>query len=744
MGVLQNVRRPLLPQNKEADLARYHLLFALCAFTANASVSQHLRPPLSHLAAGRSRRGSSTAPLVTQAAASARNSITLRKLPSPSNLTPRPPHINTERWRLEVCIHRDPLPADFMAPISGSSHTFQKLKLDTSAPQKPAASTFASIPRHDPHHNGVAPSQLAAELADADRSRYNHGLSMTHDANGSTGVNGANGCSTYDGPAVAVASSEEEDDIEAQFRRRTKSISFNNEVTLDSGSRLAIDHPLPKPPTRQTRPDSSDGEDFSDHDFLEIPLSQRRRLQHRVGQAAYPLLPPGAAELAAAEYNDHVASLTSETTASPPEEARTPLETPAEYLLSPLPTTSPIEFPPYFGRRYGSQRSRSFRSEVGDGDGSSRRASRRSSARSGRSMSSMSPAASFLARYKSTDGPLKPTEPDDEGQGIGYHGEYILGKQVGFGGFSVVREVTSIEDGQRVVNAVKIVRKQLKDKSEIENEQIQTQFDHEVEIWRFLRHAYILPLLRVYNTDFATFCITKLNKGGTLYDLVRDLRKRNKKGLPSHMAKRYSFQLASAMRYLHYDVQVVHRDIKLENCLVDMTVPKADVDGGDVLLCDYGMADFIVSDQRDCTEPQSVGSNQNIGPAKTSTWIAGSLQYAAPELFQAGAPVFSPAADVWAFGVVVYALLTASLPFNEGLDVKTSMKIQRGEYDVEFLREAEGLQVDGADAAIELIKGCFEMDPERRWTIHDVLECSWLAGCEQLYGSVSRPWLANS
>jgi serine/threonine protein kinase len=347
----------------------------------------------------------------------------------------------------------------------------------------------------------------------------------------------------------------------------------------------------------------------------------------------------------------------------------------------------------------------------------------------------------LLARYKASENPIKPSEPDDEGQGIGYNSEYIIGKQIGYGGFSIVKEVTSIEEGKPVVNAVKIVRKQQQEKSEFENEQIQTQFDHEVEIWRFLRHPYILPLLRVYTTDFATFCITKLNKGGTLFDLVRETRRIKKTGLPEHLVKRYGYQLASAMRYLHNDVQVVHRDIKLENCLVDMTVANADTDGGDVLLCDFGMADFIVSDQRDGPEPHSIGNNQNIGPAETSTSVAGSLQYAAPELFDAPSPVFSPAADIWAFGVVMYALITAALPFNEGLDIKTSEKIREGSWDEELVRTAESVKEGGVEDALALLRGCLEVNVEKRWTIHNILGCAWLRDYEQRFEDVSRSWL---
>ncbi|CAA9959749.1 hypothetical protein PTMSG1_03157 [Pyrenophora teres f. maculata] len=634
-----------------------------------------------------------------------------------------------------------------MAPISDPSHTFQKLTLNTSTPHKPVASTFASfapLTRKDSPHNGHAQSQLTAEFAAAEPQNITHARNIQrHDRPESD-----------DDGSLAVGSSGSDGDYVSQFRERKKSITFSNEVRLDSGQGVSLGVPVPKSFRQSSqsqlhsRPSESGSySDASPQDYLEMPFSVRRHVPYPVGVPRYPRMPTVVSDLEGAEYRDQVASLTSDATASPPlEEAQTPLEMPSEYMLSPLhAATSPMEFPLFSpsSRRIGPPRTKSFRSEIGE-DGSLRRTSRRSSARSGRSLSSMSPAASFLARYKASEAPIKAPEPDDEGQGIGYDSEYIIGKQIGYGGFSIVKEVTSMENGKPVVDAVKIVRKLQQDKSELENEQIQTQFDHEVEIWRFLRHPYILPLLRVYTTDYATFCITKLNKGGTLFDLIRDIRRKKMNGLSAHLVKRYAYQLASAMRYLHNDVQVVHRDIKLENCLLDMTVPNAERDGGDLLLCDFGMADFIVSDQRDGPEPHSIGDNQNIGPAETSTSVAGSLQYAAPELFNAPGPVFSPEADIWAFGVVVYALLTATLPFNDGLDIKTIEKIQNCDWDPEPIRNSEAAQEGCIEDALALVKGCLEIDVEKRWNVHDILDCAWLRDCEQRFEHVARPWIAQS
>jgi hypothetical protein len=620
----------------------------------------------------------------------------------------------------------------FMASDSASSHSFQKLKIDTSASPKPARSSFANIPRKDSSYSSSHSSQNGHAQSHTEQQRASTGAQPIAGAFPRREHHGSNDHAVPYDLAVGSSGSEEDGFKLAQLKQRTTSISFNNQVRLDTGDTLALEVPIPKSLSRQSH--TPDNGSYSDQEYLEMPYHKRQPLHHQVGVSRYPLLQKTVDDLAHdSEYADQVASLTSETTASPPlDEARTPLETPTEYMLSPITATSPFGFPSFSPHRVNPVRNLSYRSELGE-DAGSKRVSRRSSGRSGRSLGSMSPAASFLARFKASEAPVKPPEPDDEGQGIGYNNEYIIGKQIGYGGFSIVKEVTSMVEGKAVVEAVKIVRKQQQQKSEFENEQIQTQFDHEVEIWRFLRHPHILPLLRVYTTNFATFCITKLNKGGTLFDLVRETKRIKKAGLPEHLVKRYTWQLASAMRYLHNDVQVVHRDIKLENCLVDMTVPNADTDGGDVLLCDYGMADFIVSDQRDGPEPHSSGDNQNIGPADTSTSIQGSLQYAAPELFNASGPVFSPAADIWAFGVCVFALLTATLPFNEGLDVKTIDKIRNGAWNEEVVRNAEAVKDGGADDAIALLKGCIELDVEKRWSVHEILECAYLRGCKERY-----------
>lgn len=655
-----------------------------------------------------------------------------------------------------------------MAPAERSP--FQKLRLNTRASSKPIPSTFAAIRHHD---DGASPGSPFPELGDE---------LWHHDRPSSTLISAELASSTFDRGSQDVYASglrahsqspanghrrpyvHKNSSLEQSFRNRQTSISFAPEVTLETGNSLPMDAPLPRADSQQdsSGPEydgASDvveqeyGQDHEAHHFRthsesdkarydlqtgELRADRRRRLElppFRTGEARHPLLQETVddlAKVAQLEENDRIASLTSGTTLSTNDGTFTPLDSSIEYLQSPLAASSPIEFPSGRSRQNSSVKSKSIYSDRASQPSSLRRSARRTSTRSA---VSMSPASAFLSQWGKDESAI---EPDDEGQEIPDHSGYFIGKQIGFGGFSVVKEVSTMEDGIKIVRAVKIVRKQVTGKNEVENDKLQTQFEHEVEIWRYLKHPYILPLLAVYDTPFATFCITELNLGGTLFDLIRVNRRLKTQGIPLHLARRYLYQLASALRYLHEDIHVVHRDVKLENCLLDMSDPAAETEGGNVLLCDFGMADFITNENRSLPSPMEEPSTA-LGPSETSTCPAGSMEYAAPELLHSRTPLYSTAVDIWAYGVVAYTLLTGHRPFSHSFQPALVMLITKGEWDEEALRD-----VGAGEDAIELIRGCLEMDPDLRWSIADVLECRWFEGCRELYEDVQRPWIESA
>ncbi|OJJ73768.1 hypothetical protein ASPBRDRAFT_28951 [Aspergillus brasiliensis CBS 101740] len=524
--------------------------------------------------------------------------------------------------------------------------------------------------------------------------------------------------------------------LDSFLQERRPSISFD--AALDSGRRRPLEDPSsPRGDVRsrtqrfQAKSSSLRNslplEDDADHNGRQVGLSSglRRQQERRA-------VPTGIARDSFPEENgaipsdiEHPTSLTSLSTASPvTEELRTPPEGSRGMLTSPICVASPVQTFASLDDRsswsgsvmtpYGSK-TRGLRV-------STRQRSRRSTASSGKS-----PASMFLSMW-SAGGEEPAPQPDDEGQMVGT--EYVLGKQIGFGGFSTVKEAYKVEESGKTKRlAVKIVKKQVSGRSEKENDEVQAEFDHEVRVWRYLSHPNVLTLDAVYETDYATFCFTKLAIGGTLFDLVRQ----NRRGLDMTLAKKYSYQLACALRYLHEDARVVHRDIKLENCLLDPTESPDGSKTSTLVLCDFGMAEWMNSDNEDASpDPYDNAADRpppkTIGPAGSSTSVAGSLEYASPELLSSMNGVIDPSVDIWAFGVIVFTVVVGSRPFQDAFAPRIQSNILSGNWNKHAVVGEETdpkLRQDKEDA-LELITGCLNMNVDKRWSIRDVLCSRWL------------------
>ncbi|KAG5362949.1 Serine/threonine-protein kinase SIK3-like protein [Yarrowia sp. B02] len=353
-------------------------------------------------------------------------------------------------------------------------------------------------------------------------------------------------------------------------------------------------------------------------------------------------------------------------------------------------------------------------------------------------------------------------------------GRYTLGQKIGYGGFSDVYEADckSLRGGEpNKPKACKVVKKNAKlaartsesDLSGMESndssaynsrrnsnsvgslqESVIVSEEHlqmlqEVNIWRTLRHPNVLDLEYVYEDNRAIYCFTSKIMGGTLFDLV----KHNRQGIDVETARQYAFQLACAMSYLHESMHIVHRDIKLENCLLD---PQDD-GSYNLLVCDFGMSDYINQDEE---HENSRRQNRPIGPSTYSSTLRGgtttangtatpvpstpssqggsvkrdnlgSLPYAAPELLSTAEPIYHPSVDIWSYGVVVYALLVGNLPFTHSFVPKLRGLIQNAQWDRELLKSKLG--EDDGDW-VELLEKCLTVDPMERATVRQVLTSS--------------------
>jgi serine/threonine protein kinase len=332
---------------------------------------------------------------------------------------------------------------------------------------------------------------------------------------------------------------------------------------------------------------------------------------------------------------------------------------------------------------------------------------------------SLSPAAMFLSSFSPSvsAAPL----PDDEGEEVE---GYKLGSIIGYGGFSTIRRAFSPSGGSV---AVKIVRR-----SDLASQASPTQardrLENESSIWKTLSHEHILPLFHFSHTPYADFFFMLLCPAGTLYDI---LKRDGRPALPHDDAGTLFRQVVRGVRYLHDQMGLVHADLKLENVLVD--------EMGVCRISDFGMTRSIVEElEEDPAVPQTaprlvrdqcsvVDSFRSPRPSsllrgrgslkatghlsllhhriprprrRESTPISsqahpqtplphavyefppGSLPYAAPELLRTPDAEHSyrpdPAQDIWALGVMLYALLTGGLPFVDSFEPRLTMKILHG------------------------------------------------------------------
>jgi len=280
----------------------------------------------------------------------------------------------------------------------------------------------------------------------------------------------------------------------------------------------------------------------------------------------------------------------------------------------------------------------------------------------------------------------------------------------------------------------------------------QSFLQREVSVWSKLpRHINVLPLLGVYSEDFATYVFMPLCDDGNLLEYINNYRTprgrqeprkggRSRgpppkksfssvgigvpdikpRGLPASLVRHIFKQIAEGLAHLH-SCDVTHRDIKLENILLDGE--------GFFKIADFGLA-FVGSDafkmiqhERERSEPAPASYDSSISTIHSDA-PAGSLNYCSPEQLKSNLPATSSKVDIWALGCVLYALLTGNLPFVDDFAPRLRIKILKASWEVPtILRE----QQPAYNPVLEVLTGCLEADASQRWDIHQVLNSHWLS-----------------
>ncbi|KAM9497729.1 serine/threonine-protein kinase MARK2-like isoform 33-T34 [Salvelinus alpinus] len=263
------------------------------------------------------------------------------------------------------------------------------------------------------------------------------------------------------------------------------------------------------------------------------------------------------------------------------------------------------------------------------------------------------------------------TTPDEQP----HIGNYRLLKTIGKGNFAKVKLARHVLTGKEV--AVKII-----DKTQLNSSSLQKLF-REVRIMKLLNHPNIVKLFEVIETEKTLYLIMEYASGGEVFDyLVAHGRMKEKE------ARAKFRQIVSAVQYCHQKC-IVHRDLKAENLLLD-----ADMN---IKIADFGF------------------SNEFTMGNKLDTFC-GSPPYAAPELFQ-GKKYDGPEVDVWSLGVILYTLVSGSLPFDGQNLKELRERVLRGKYRIPFYMSTD---------CENLLKKFLILNPTKRGSLEQIMKDRWM------------------
>ncbi|CAE1244570.1 MARK [Acanthosepion pharaonis] len=279
-------------------------------------------------------------------------------------------------------------------------------------------------------------------------------------------------------------------------------------------------------------------------------------------------------------------------------------------------------------------------------------------------------------RMKSTDDNANPRITSRSRTSDEPHiGKYRLMKTIGKGNFAKVKLAKHVPTGREV--AIKII-----DKTQMNPSSLQKLF-REVRIMKILDHPNIVKLFEVIETEKTLYLVMEYASGGEVFDyLVAHGRMKEKE------ARAKFRQIVSAVQYCHQK-HIVHRDLKAENLLLD----------GDmhIKIADFGF------------------SNEFIPGSKLDTFC-GSPPYAAPELFQ-GKKYDGPEVDVWSLGVILYTLVSGSLPFDGQNLKELRERVLRGKYRIPFYMSTD---------CENLLKKFLVLNPAKRASLETIMRDRWI------------------
>jgi MAP/microtubule affinity-regulating kinase len=255
---------------------------------------------------------------------------------------------------------------------------------------------------------------------------------------------------------------------------------------------------------------------------------------------------------------------------------------------------------------------------------------------------------------------------------------YALGRQIGKGGYAIVRQGVHRESKKEV--AVKVY-----EKCRLIDQRKKDRVRREIKVMKKLEHCHVIKFIESFETSKQIHIVMELVRGPSLLNY---LRKQPAHKLTEAEAKRLFRQMLLGIQQCHLN-EVAHRDLKLENLLLD--------EHFNIRIIDFGFA---------TCQPGG----------KKAKLFCGTPSYMAPEIVSKKEYSGQPA-DVWALGVLLFTMLTGKLPFRGMSNADLYRKIQRGMFSVPAEVSSEPKLI---------IQRMLATDPALRPTVTAVLKTNWV------------------
>ncbi|KAI9620385.1 hypothetical protein KEM48_008172 [Puccinia striiformis f. sp. tritici PST-130] len=266
-------------------------------------------------------------------------------------------------------------------------------------------------------------------------------------------------------------------------------------------------------------------------------------------------------------------------------------------------------------------------------------------------------------------------------------GPWKLGKTIGKGFSGRVKIAKHTVTGHPA--AVKIVPRHLLPNSRMSINQAGAHADkrllgieREIVIMKLIDHPNVMRLYDVYENSHEIYLVMEYVEGGELFEYLVSRGR-----LSEDEALNYFQQIIRGVDYCHR-FNICHRDLKPENLLLDKA--------NNIKIADFGMAAWEAS-------------------GKLLETSCGSPHYASPEIV-AGINYHGSSSDIWSCGVILFALLTGRLPFDDENVSDLLTKVRIGVFN---------MPPDISGPVQDLIRRMLTVDPMKRLTMEEIQAHPW-------------------